>query len=259
MGWVGLYGVRRRRAGTAPGGPAEAEPEKPALGAITLFFAPPLVAVTRPRRNSAKSTMEIFPPKYDRPVTDAALRANDPLSAARRRGFEEREALWRTAMGKAQQGDGDAYRVLLEGVQAWLTGYFRGRVPQGTVDDLVQETMIGVHTKRATYDPSRPFTPWLAAIARYKWIDWLRRENRHDTTELSDGLADDTVREPGSADALAKLLAMLPAAQAEAIRLVKLGGYSVDEAAEASGQSPSLVKVNIHRGLKKLTKLAAED
>ena len=51
------------------------------------------------------------------------------------------------------------------------------------------------------------------------------------------------------------LLAELRAPQAEAIRLVKLQGYSVEEAAKATGQSVSLVKVNIHRGLKRLANI----
>ncbi len=52
-----------------------------------------------------------------------------------------------------------------------------------------------------------------------------------------------------------QLLAELKAPQAEAIRLVKLEGYSVEEASRATGQSISLVKVNIHRGLKRLASI----
>jgi RNA polymerase sigma-70 factor (ECF subfamily) len=61
-----------------------------------------------------------------------------------------------------------------------------------------------------------------------------------------------------SASVLASLLATLKGPQALAIRLVKLDGLSIEEAAAATGQSPSLVKVNIHRGLARLTaRLAA--
>jgi RNA polymerase sigma-70 factor (ECF subfamily) len=48
------------------------------------------------------------------------------------------------------------------------------------------------------------------------------------------------------------LLAEAKPAQAQVIRLVKLRGASVEEASRISGQSPSLVKVNIHRGLKRI-------
>jgi len=38
--------------------------------------------------------------------------------------------------------------------------------------------MVAVHAKRATWDPARAFLPWLAAIARYRWIDHLRKVYR---------------------------------------------------------------------------------
>ena len=52
-----------------------------------------------------------------------------------------------------------------------------------------------------------------------------------------------------------QLLAELKPPQAEAIQLVKLQGYSVEEASQATGQSVSLVKVNIHRGLRRLANI----
>ena len=52
-----------------------------------------------------------------------------------------------------------------------------------------------------------------------------------------------------------QLLAALKPSQAEAIRLVKLQGYSVEEASQATGQSVSLIKVNIHRGIKRLASI----
>ena len=120
-------------------------------------------------------------------------------------------------------------------------------------EDAVQNVLLAIHEKRHTYDPVRPFGPWLAAIARYKWIDRLRALK----AEASEPL-DDNMSVPDHGDAviagstLRQLLTELTAAQAEAIRLVKLEGYSVEETSRATGQSVSLVKVNIHRGLKRL-------
>jgi RNA polymerase sigma-70 factor (ECF subfamily) len=48
------------------------------------------------------------------------------------------------------------------------------------------------------------------------------------------------------------LLDTLKPAQSRVIRLVKLQGLSIEEASKATGQSAALVKVNIHRGLKRL-------
>ncbi len=163
-------------------------------------------------------------------------------------------------MALAQQGDKQAYRTALSETQRWLTRYFNGRIAPSSVDDLVQETLLSVHRKRASYDPERPYLPWLAAIARYRWVDLLRRTYRANETELEDvytcAASDEDVISKISID---RLLSFLPSGQADAIRLVKIEGLSIVEAAERSGQSAPLVKVNIHRGLKKLATLVESE
>ena len=160
---------------------------------------------------------------------------------------------WGALMAAAQGGHGGAYRRLLDEVRVWLIRYYTRRLPPGAVDDAVQETLIAIHEKRHTYDPARPFRPWLAAVARYKWIDRLRAMGRRATEALPDDLAvGDHESAVTSAAVLGRLLAELKPAQAEAIRLVKLEGYSVAEASARTGQSGSLIKVNIHRGLARL-------
>ncbi|GIX19146.1 sigma-70 family RNA polymerase sigma factor [Erythrobacter cryptus] len=159
-------------------------------------------------------------------------------------------------MALAQAGDRQAYGVLLDECQTWLRRYFMRRVAPGQLDDLVQETLLSLHRKLATWDSSRPFLPWLAAIARYRWVDHLRQFYRAEEGELADDLPGYD-QEPAIAAriSLDRLLASLPEPQARAIELVKIAGLSVAEAAQACGQSESLIKVNIHRGLKKLTAL----
>ena len=157
-------------------------------------------------------------------------------------------------MTAAQDGDKAAANVLLSEVGVWLERYFRRRLPPHQIDDLVQEVLIAFYTKRSTWDPKRPFLPWLAAIARYRWVDHLRKVYKHDGKEL---MEDDAVEDSEEEVVLARvsldrLFKQLPDKQAEVIELVKISGLSVREAAEKTGQSESLVKVNIHRGLKKL-------
>jgi RNA polymerase sigma-70 factor (ECF subfamily) len=169
------------------------------------------------------------------------------------RGHESGGDAWGALMVAAQGGHPDAYRQLLGELRAWLVRYFARRLPMAQVEDVVQETLIAVHEKRHTYDPRRPFRPWLAAVARYKWIDRLRAMGR----ERSEALPEDigVIGHEGavtSAILLGRLLTTLKPAQANAIRLVKLQGYSIEEASQQTGQSPSLVKVNIHRGLARL-------
>lgn len=160
----------------------------------------------------------------------------------------------------ANGGDRAAYATLLAECQRWLRAYFSRRVAPAYLDDLIQDTLLALHQKLATWDSERPFLPWLAAIARYRWVDQLRRIYRSDAAELSDDI-------PGVDDepaitakiSLERLMARLPEAQVRAIELVKIEGLSVSEAARLSGQSESLIKVNIHRGIKKLAALIEKE
>lgn len=160
---------------------------------------------------------------------------------------------WGELMAAAQGGHGGAYRRLLGELRQWLIRYYARRLPPALVDDAVQETLIAIHDKRHTYDPTRPFRPWLAAVARHKWIDRLRAMARERTDALPEDIATgDHEQAVVSATVLRDLLSTLKPAQADAIRLVKLEGYSIEEASARTGQSGSLVKVNIHRGLARL-------
>ncbi len=160
-------------------------------------------------------------------------------------------------MTATQNGDKAAGNVLLSEVGLWLERYFRRRVPPHSIDDLVQDVLIAFYTKRGTWDSTRPFLPWLAAIARYRWVDHLRKVYKHDSKELmEDDAAEDSAEEVVLARvSLDRLFGQLPDKQSKVIEMVKIDGLSIREAAEKTGQSESLVKVNIHRGLKKLASL----
>ena len=174
----------------------------------------------------------------------------------------------RQLMQAGLAGDSDAHRTVLTLASVRLRAYFKSRLSQAgrrdvEAEDLVQEVLIAVHTRRHTYDPSQPFTPWLYGIARYKLADYFRR-TRFSAHDVS---LDDAEEAMGREDAggvessfdLEKMLAELPAKMQRAIRYTKLEGLSVNEAAERSGMSPSAVKVSVHRGLKALGRLAAKE
>ena len=170
------------------------------------------------------------------------------------------ERTWDALMAAAQSGDASAYRQLLAETAVWLRRYFSRRLPPAMIDDVIQETLIAIHQKRHTYDPARPFGAWLVAIARYKWIDALRLLKTRPTEMLADDIPapgnEETIT---SAWSLERLLDTLKPAQSQVIRLVKLQGLSIEEASRATGQSVSLVKVNIHRGLRRLTSLIRDE
>ena len=163
---------------------------------------------------------------------------------------------WDAMMVVAQGGDASAYRRLLSEVALWLRRYYARRLPPAMIDDAIQEALIAIHEKRHTYDPARPFGAWLAAIARYKWIDALRSLKAKPTAALDDDIpVPDHEEAMTSARSLERLLATLKPAQSRVIRLVKLQGFSIEEASNVTGQSAALVKANIHRGLRRLTSL----
>jgi RNA polymerase sigma-70 factor (ECF subfamily) len=159
------------------------------------------------------------------------------------------------------QGDATAHRTLLDRLSRLLRGYYKGRLfrigrSATEAEDLVQEALLAIHTRRHTYDPAEPLTPWVHAIARYKLIDHLRqtRASMVDVPiENADAVMaqDDHVGTESAYD-LRRLLTKLPDKMRRSLECVKLEGLSVVEAAARCGISESAVKVNVHRGLKAL-------
>jgi RNA polymerase sigma factor (sigma-70 family) len=170
--------------------------------------------------------------------------------------MKSNEESLRHLMVLAQSGDKKAYAVLLEQASRWLSRFFSHKIAADAVDDLVQDTLISVHRKIASYDPARPFLPWLAAIARYRWVDRLRQTYKHEASALDFDIATDGHEDVVAAKiSIDRLLRQLPDGKADVIRFVKIEGLSISEASIQTGQTESLVKVNIHRGLKKLAAL----
>ncbi|MDI7776324.1 sigma-70 family RNA polymerase sigma factor [Asticcacaulis sp. EMRT-3] len=160
---------------------------------------------------------------------------------------------WQNWMRAAQGGDAAAYRKLLTALHPWLLAYFRRRLRGSDGEDLVQMTLLSLHEKRHTYDSDAPFLPWIAAVARHKLIDYVRKNSRHVHVELTEALGlDDGMQPDMAARDVAVLLRQLPKDQARIITLQKIDGLSVDEVSRLTGKSAASVKVIVHRGLKRL-------
>lgn len=153
-------------------------------------------------------------------------------------------------------GDSDAHGQLLRALVPILRGFYRRRMgeQEDEIEDLLQETLIAVHTRRATYDAARPFTSWLFAVALYKMIDHFRQGGRTCPIEgLDDILATEGFAEASDAAAdVERLLETIPAKQAAAIRATRIDGLSTAEAAARLDRGESDIKVSVHRGLKAL-------
>ncbi|ACA19380.1 RNA polymerase, sigma-24 subunit, ECF subfamily [Methylobacterium sp. 4-46] len=174
------------------------------------------------------------------------------------------------AMAAAQGGDAAAYRVLLRDCVPVIAAAARGQGVRGdAVDDVVQDALLTVHRARATYDPARPFLPWLRAIAQRRAIDLVRRTGRR-PQEVHDPLAYEAESDggplPGEAierrqreARLARAVAALPEGQRQAVEQLSLRERSLAEAAAATGRSKGALKVNLHRALKSLRAALAPD
>jgi RNA polymerase sigma-70 factor (ECF subfamily) len=173
----------------------------------------------------------------------------------------------RLLMRAAQRGDADAYRALLTAVTPRIRRIVlarRGFLGVADTEDVVQDVLLSVHAVLATYDPSRPFMPWLLAIVRNRLVDAARRQGRqraHETQvddlevtfgEIAANTADEGIGDVGE---LEHAIRALPAGQRQAIELLKIQEMSLKEASAATGTSVSALKVATHRAIGSLRRI----
>jgi|SRR5215467_4696005 len=167
----------------------------------------------------------------------------------------------RTLMRSAQAGDTRAYAELLTTITPRLRRMISNQrrfLQHADIEDLVQEVLLSLHAVRNTYDPERPFIPWLLVITRNRLADAARRYGRRTATDeemrqmavtFSAETANIRAEELGDPDALRQAIEQLPPAQREAIEMLKLRELSLREASGASGTSIGALKVSVHRAM----------
>ncbi len=160
-------------------------------------------------------------------------------------------------MERSLQGDARAYEQLLALLTVGLRGIVRRRAHAAGVDieDIVQEALPALHLKRGTWSKGTPLAPWIAAIARNKVVDALRRRGQHSEVsidDLAEALVSDSEDNVEYANELTDMLAKLNGRQRDVVRAVSLEGYSAREAAERLQMSEGAVRVTLHRSLKAL-------
>lgn len=193
-------------------------------------------------------------------VKDWAAPATPPGSSA----CSDRALDWSKGMARAQAGDRTAYRLLLEEITPYIRSLAARRVRnRSDIEDAVQDVLLTLHAVRHTYDPARPFGPWLVAIANRRIVDGLRRRGRQGSRETPLEIEHETFAAPEAnyheaafdRRALRRAVEGLPTGQRDAVRMLKLQQLSLKEAAAASGMSVAALKVATHRGLKNLRKI----
>lgn len=177
---------------------------------------------------------------------------------------ESLDSQLRSLMRAVQAGDGASYERLLRQVAPFVRRVVRGRrsfLAAADIEDLVQDVLLSLHSVRATYDPGRPFLPWLMAIVRNRLADGGRRYARLRAHEIAVERLPETFAEPGAniaaetygdPEALRQAVARLPQGQRKALELVKMREMSLKEASQASGMSVAALKVATHRAVKAL-------
>ncbi len=166
---------------------------------------------------------------------------------------------WTVLMVKVQQGDKAAYEQLLNELGPVLLGYVRKRVfNREIVQDVYQEVLLTFHKARHSYEPSRPFGPWLFTVARNSMLDALAKNRRFVEREIAvEELPETgTVEMDGSlGDDLDQALKALPPLNREAIELLKLKGLSLEAAAAQLQITVAALKVRAHRGYRQLREI----
>lgn len=197
---------------------------------------------------------------YDHaPLPEHRIHVHDDAT----RGCDEPDRQRRVWMAAAQSGDRRAYeRVLADSVALICNVARRRGIPADALDDVVQETLITIHRVRHTYDSSRSYDAWLAAIAERRAIDALRSQGRRNRREIHDEVAleQHPARDDASAESersqraqhLQAAIAGLPPRQREAVEQLGLKERSLAETAAQTGSTSGALKVNLHRALKSL-------
>lgn len=169
---------------------------------------------------------------------------------------------WGAWMARAQGGDKQAYHALLQAVEPYLRAIARRMLGHEDVDDAVQEILLVVHGIRHTYQPGRPFKPWLSTIATRRCVDLLRRRQR-EGARVGEAVDAETFADAGPepADVVARVqrearvrraVDGLSPGQRDAVHLLHLQELSPREAEHEGRQSAGALKVASHRALKVL-------
>jgi RNA polymerase sigma-70 factor, ECF subfamily len=171
------------------------------------------------------------------------------------------EERWAALMHAANRGDADAYRRLL----AELAPVLRAIVARGfsygsgfaDVEDVVQDILLAIHLKRHTWDERRPLLPWVRAIARNKFVDNLRKRDRHARVPLDDvaeRLADTRSFDDTSGIDVSRMLATLRERQRRIVQAISIEGTSASQIAGQLAMTEGAIRVALHRALHSLAK-----
>jgi RNA polymerase sigma-70 factor (ECF subfamily) len=158
-------------------------------------------------------------------------------------------------------GEIEAFDALYAAFAGRLRGYLLSQCRDATLaDDLLQETFMQIHRSRRTYQPGRPVTPWVYAIARHVYLMKRRsagRRVRFEESLAADARAGDEVSRDAldtmvEGDEIRRALRRVPQDQREALLMHHVQGWSFVEIAARLGIRVNAAKTRAFRGMKKM-------
>ena len=152
--------------------------------------------------------------------------------------------------------DPGRFRAFYADTLPWVYGYFCHRLgaDAALAEDLTQETFLAAVAEIRRGVVIAAPRPWILGIARHKWLDHLRRQQRlgwrlvpwePGLEEATANVLDDDL---ATRELAVAVLARLPSPQREALVLRHLGGLSVPEVARTPGRSVDAVESLLARG-----------
>lgn len=155
---------------------------------------------------------------------------------------------------RVQAGDRDAFETLVRRYLRPLHGVAASLLAEeADVEDAVQDAFLRTLDRIATYDPERPFGPWLYQIARNvarnRWTQSQRRRTEMLPEWGLEALAPDPEAALDRAETgrlLEREIERLPEQRRTAFRLIDVEGYEVREVAGLMGLSAGTVRSHLH-------------
>ena len=166
---------------------------------------------------------------------------------------------------RVQEGDRGAFETLARKYIRSVYAVVSSFLPvQDDIDDSVQETFLRALENIQSFNPKRPFAPWLYQVARNvarnRW-KYLKNRRHEDLGELQGLPADSWGDDPGTLAELAELrgnvaaaIDALPDRQRTTFRLHDIEGFKATEIAEMLGVSDGTVRANVHHARRVLRK-----
>lgn len=164
-------------------------------------------------------------------------------------------------MRAANRGDQAAYHQLLTAITPLLRHVVRARgtmLGRETCEDVLQEVLLAIHTKRHTWREDAPLRPWLYTIARHKVVDAFRARGKHIAVDIADFeqvLPAEAGPDPLDARDLDRVLAQLDPRAAQIVRAFGIDGESTAQTAARLDMTEGAVRVALHRALRDLAQL----